>query len=595
MLELISTLFQRIGLLLVLAFMLTRVPSFRYLLDRKLNYKTILYHSIIFGIFGVIGTQLGVLVAANNINPHWIIFKLQPNEMLLGPSLVAIVIAGVMGGPSVGIGSGIVVGIYIYFLGGSELFANSFINPLAGLLAGGTARFFSQERVIAPVKAMFIGMFIPILHMGLLLVLTDTPKHTIALVDRVGLPLVISNSVAIGVFTAMIRVALFEQEQGAAVAALQALRIAEKSLPFLRHGLNYKTAAQLAALFQNELRLAAVSVTNKDQVLAHIGLGSDHHKQGEVLKMSLSSNALETGEIQIALKHDQIQCNQPACPLHAAILMPFRQGGEVVGLVKMYFQRSQQLRAVNIALAQGLGKLISNQLDIVSAEKMKALVQETQLRNFQAQINPHFLFNTLHLISTLIRVDPDLARHIIIQLGNFMRLNLKITSIPLITLEKELAHLQAYIEIIKVRFSDQLTVELQIDEGIESAFIPPFTLQPLVENSVKHGLVNVAAGGWIKVIARNKEEEIEIEVCDNGKGIPSSVIAQLGKKPLRSENSGGNGLYNVNQRLIHLLGTRSSLQFRNLTEKGCSVSINLPIPNEEERRRYEHSSYDRGR
>src|SRR5690242_11230061 len=158
MLELMSVFFQRIGLLLVLAFMLTRIPSFRYLLDRKLNYKTILYHSIIFGIFGIIGTQIGELIEANVIHPHWFIFHLNHNQMIFGPSLVAIVIAGVMGGPSVGIGSGIVAGIYTYFLGGGELFANTIISPLAGFLAGCTARFFSQERVIAPVKAMFIGM-----------------------------------------------------------------------------------------------------------------------------------------------------------------------------------------------------------------------------------------------------------------------------------------------------------------------------------------------------------------------------------------------------------------------------------------------------
>lgn len=592
MLELMSVFFQRIGLLLVLAFMLTRIPSFRYLLDRKLNYKTILYHSIIFGIFGIIGTQIGELIEANVIQPHWFIFHLNHNQMIFGPSLVAIVIAGVMGGPSVGIGSGIVAGIYTYFLGGGELFANSIINPLAGLLAGCTARFFSQERVIAPVKAMFIGMFVPILHMGLLLIFTDTPEQTIALVDQIGLPLVITNSIAIGVFTAMIRVALFEQEQEAAIATLQALHIAEKALPYLRHGLNFKTATQIAALLQNELKLAAVSVTNNDQVLAHIGLESGHHKQGDPLKTSLSQKALETGEIQIALKHEQIQCDQPDCSLHAAILMPFRRDGEVVGLVKMFFLRSQQLRAVDIALAQGLGKLISNQLDIVAAQNMKALVQETQLRNFQAQINPHFLFNTLHLISSLIRVNPDLARHIIIQLGHFMRLNLKITSVPLITLEKEIEHLQAYIEIIKVRFSDQLTVELHIDEGIGSTYIPPFTLQPLVENSVKHGLENVSAGGVIQVIAHKKEEEIVIEICDNGRGIPPEVINQIGSQPIPSQDGGGHGLYNVNQRLVRLLGTHSSLRIKNLMEKGCSISIYLPIPNEEERRRYEHSSYD---
>ncbi|UOF89984.1 histidine kinase [Fodinisporobacter ferrooxydans] len=587
--------FQRMGLFLVLVFMLTRIPSFRSVLDRKFNYKTVCYHSILFGTLGIIATQMGILLAEDRIAPHWFIFKLGQDEMLVGPSLVAIVIAGLLGGPFVGFGSGMILGLYTYFLGGDESFANSLIHPLAGILSGATARFFSEERVIAPTKAMFIGMFVPILHMGLLLIFTSTPRHSIALVDRIGLPLVITNSIAIAIFTAMIRVALFEQEQGAAVAALQALRIAEAALPYLRRGLSFETATEIAKLLQQELKLSAVSVTNREQVLAHLGLGSDHHKQGEMLKTNLSRIAVESGEIQIALNQDQIRCNHSKCPLHAAILMPLCQAGEVVGLVKMYFQRSQQLRAVDVALAQGLAKLLSNQLDVVAAEHMKALVQEAQLRNLQAQINPHFLFNTLHLISTLIRVNPDLARHIIVQLGQFMRLNLKMTSISLIPMEKELAHLWAYIEIIKVRFSDQLTIDCKVDEGTESAFIPPFTLQPIVENSLKHGLTDVSAGGVIKIMVRKKKEEIEIEICDNGKGIPVAVMDQLGMQPIQSEQGNGIGLYNVNQRLIHVLGAGSSLHIKNLPEKGCSVSFSIPILNQKERQLHEHSSDDRRR
>lgn len=290
-----------------------------------------------------------------------------------------------------------IAGAFAFFLGGEAQWADSLMNPLAGMLAGFTARFFSQERVIAPPKAMFVGMFVPILHMGLLIIFTRAPEHIISLMDKIGLPLVITNSIAIAVFTAMIRVALNEQEQEAALATQRALRIAEESLPYLRQGLHFQTAAPIATLLKNELNHAAVSITNKEQVLAHIGLGSDHHHQGDRLWTELSRVAIDSGEIKVAIHHRELQCNHIRCPLQAAVLVPLRQSGEVVGLVKMFFQRVEHVRAVYLALAKGLDKLMSNQLDIIVAEKVKSLVQEAQLRNLQAQINPHFLFNTLNL------------------------------------------------------------------------------------------------------------------------------------------------------------------------------------------------------
>ncbi|MCF6094977.1 histidine kinase [Microaerobacter geothermalis] len=576
------TLFERIGLWLVFAFMMTRIPSFRYLLDRELDLKTILLHSMIFGIFGIAGAQAGITIADGEIISKLLIFRLEEGETLVGSTLVAVVIAGLMGGPLVGLGSGFIVAGYLYFLGGEGVIANTLVHPLSGLFAGFTARFFSQERVIAPAKALFIGMFTPILHMALILIFTSNPDDTIQLVNTIGLPLVITNSVAIAIFTAMIQVALNEKEQEAALETKRALKIAEEALPHLRQGYNFQTAMKIAQLLRNELKIAAVSLTNKKEVLAHIGLGADHHQQGEPLKTFLSDKALETGEIQIAYDREQIHCQYLECQLQAAIIVPIRQSGEVAGLIKLYFRRSQQIRAVEIALAQGLGKLISNQLDVVAAEKMKALIQEAELRNLQAQINPHFLFNTLHSIATLIRVNPTLARHLIVQLGFFMRSNLKLTSTSFIRLEQELKQLHAYLEIMKVRFSDKLKVNYLIADGLEEVLIPPFTLQPLVENSIQHGLRDMECGGEIQIHLKRMENVVQIEICDNGTGIPEHLLKQLGKHPLDSKKGSGIGLYNVNQRLTSLLGEKASLHFRNVPSGGCSVSFQIPVSFERE-------------
>ncbi|WP_245575639.1 histidine kinase [Alicyclobacillus contaminans] len=574
-----ALLLQRTGLLLVAAFLLTRVRAFRHLLDRKVNVRTVLSYALIFGGFGIMEAQASVLLENGRMVPHGLVLKLAPGQFLVGPTLVSIVIAGLLGGPLVGVASGALCGVWMGMLGGDHVAANVLVQPLAGLVSGGLAWFFSAERVISPQKAVFIGMMAPILHMALLLVFTSHPMATSQLVNTIGLPLVVIDSLSVAVFTVMVRVVLTEQEQSAAKELQRALRITEKALPHLRRGLTEGTAVELARLLHDELKLAAVSITDATQVLAHVGMGDDHHHRGDPLETPLARALLATGDMQICVDARQMACPHPRCPLRAAILVPMRQSGEVVGMIQLYFQRAQHVRTVEVSLAYGLGQLLSNQLDAVAATRLKELVRDASLRNLQAQVQPHFLFNTLHMISSLIRINPDAARHLVVQLGRFMRLNLRASDHLLIDLREELEHLSIYVEIVKLRFSDQLSVSCHVDGPLDGVRIPPGTLQPLVENSIKHGLANVTAGGHISIRVSRRSEGVEIQIRDNGRGIPPALLEQLGKRPMTGADGGGRGLYNVNQRLIHLLGPGSALRFAN-TEEGCTVSFVIPAAEE---------------
>jgi len=575
------TFFERIGLLLVLAFMLTRLSQFRALLDREVDRKTVVLHAFIFGLFGIAAAQAGVVVEGGTYSSHFWVWSLEADQMLVGSSLVAVVIAGLLGGPLVGLGAGLVVGIYLFALGGMGKEAHCLANSLTGLLAGLTARFFSEERIIAPAKALFIGIFPPILQMGLLLVFTQQPEEMVVLVNQFGPSMVVTNSVAIAVFTAMIRSAVNEQEQEAALAAGKALTIAEKALPYLENDSLAEQARGIAELLYRELGVGAVSVTDREAVLAHIGLGDDHHRQGDPLKTHLAREAIRQGKVFVARSRDEIRCSHPDCPLQAAIIVPLFQSGEVIGLMKLYFAKAHQLRAVQVALAQGLGKLISNQLNVVAAEKLQRLIRDAELRNLQAQIHPHFLFNTLHLIATLIRVDPPLARHITVQLGNYMRFNLRLANASLIRLEQEWEHLNAYLEIIRARFGERLTVVCRLADGAGRAWLPPSSIQPLVENCIMHGLRNVASGGKVEIDVTKEDNWVTVSVRDNGCGFPKKMLEQVGQVPLPGGKGGGIGLYNVNQRLIGLLGESSRLHIRNLPTGGSEVWFRIPLHEEE--------------
>lgn len=575
--ELTFILVERIGLLLIIAFVLTRIPGFRSLVYRNSSIKMTLINIVLFGVFGIISSTLGIVISGNEINTHGLILDVEKHEMVISLSLVAIVIAGLLGGPVVGLGAGIIAGMHLFFLGGTGWLANLLINPLAGLLAGLTGRFFSKERVISPVQALFIGIFPPIIQMQLLLIFNPENKEVVDVINTVGLPLVLSNSVGIAIFTAMIGIILKEQENEAAIATKQALTIAEEALPFLKKESVTEMAEGIANLLYDRLEVAAVSVTNEEQVLAHVGIGSNHHQINNAIITPISKQALEDKEIKVAYSKEEIACTDINCPLEAVIIIPILSTQKELSLIKFYFKKTQHMRPVDHVIAKGIGQIISNELNVIAHEKIQANILDAELRALQAQINPHFLFNTLNLIATLFRVDPQRARHITIQLANFMRFNLNLVSKPLIILERECEHLESYIEIIEARFSKRIKINLEIDSGLSHVLIPPSTIQPIVENAIEHGLNKVVQNGIVSIIIKRIDDLIQISIIDNGKGFTEEEINELAKHRKRETHVGGVGLYNVNQRLISLLGEKYKLQFRNVKNNGAEVFFFIPI------------------
>ncbi|WP_077329571.1 LytS/YhcK type 5TM receptor domain-containing protein [Virgibacillus siamensis] len=576
MTHLTIVLFERLGLLLVIAFVLTRTPGFRSLLYREYSKMMALMHIGVFGLFGIAGTIAGVVIVDDSTVIRDFVWSVEEGQMVVSLSLVAIVIAGLLGGPVVGLGAGVISGAYLFYLGGIGVMANALVNPLTGILAGWTARFFSQERVISSLKALFIGVFPPVLHMQLLLIFEPHRENMIAIINAIGLPLVLSNAIAIAIFTAMIGIVLREQENEAAMATKQALAIAEEALPFLKKDSSREMAAGITELLYERLKLAAVSVTNKTEVLAHKGLGANHHREGDRLTTSLSRQALASKQMKIAYSHSEIRCVDEDCPLQAAIIIPIIEANDATGLIKFYFKKAQHIRPVEVMLAQGLGQLISNQLNTIASDKLNTHIRDTELRNLQAQINPHFLFNTLHLIAALFRKDPEKARHITVKLAHFMRFNIGLVSESLVSLEKECEHVKAYIAIIQTRFSSQMDISFSVSEGISHVRIPPSTIQPLVENSVQHGLKNIRSGGEIAVSITKSAEHVHVTVRDNGCGFPAEVLDLAGRTALKYKQNKGAGLYNVNQRLISLLGEQSHLSIQNCTGGGSEISFTIP-------------------
>jgi signal transduction histidine kinase len=196
---------------------------------------------------------------------------------------------------------------------------------------------------------------------------------------------------------------------------------------------------------------------------------------------------------------------------------------------------------------------------------LQAELVEARLTALQTQLNPHFLFNTLHAISSLVERDPRGVRRMIARLSELLRLTLERTEQQEVPLEQELAFLQRYLEIMQIRFQGSLEVETQVDPVVNEALVPTLILQPLVENAVKHGVSKVDGGGRIAVSARREGDRLVLSVRDNGPGLDGTDATESGL-----------GLRNTRARLEHLYGAAQSLTLSALPDGGLVAEVRLP-------------------
>jgi LytS/YehU family sensor histidine kinase len=212
-----------------------------------------------------------------------------------------------------------------------------------------------------------------------------------------------------------------------------------------------------------------------------------------------------------------------------------------------------------------------------SALKAAAMAHEAQLKMLRYQLNPHFLFNTLNAISTLIlEHETEPANRMVTKLSSFLRYSLDNDPMQRITLRQEIEALKLYLDIEKVRFEDRLRLEFDIEPGAETALIPSLLLQPLVENAIKHGISQVEADGALRIAARVFAGELLLEISDNGPGV--ALVA--GELP----NGRGVGLRNTRERLRELYGAAHSFRLAPVSPQGLGIHIRIPCEREQERR-----------
>jgi LytS/YehU family sensor histidine kinase len=203
----------------------------------------------------------------------------------------------------------------------------------------------------------------------------------------------------------------------------------------------------------------------------------------------------------------------------------------------------------------------------LKASRLETQLVEAQLGVLRAQLHPHFLFNALHAISTLVDWRPKQARRMLVRLSELLRLALELSDEQQITLAREMDWLERYLELQQIRFGDRLTVELKIDPESVAALVPPLILQPLVENALEHGVERRISEGKVEIVAERDGKWLRMRVRDNGPGLVSAPTSS--RKCV--------GVRNTRERLRTLYGDDQQLVLRNRDSEGTEAMVELPF------------------
>ncbi|WP_461209015.1 LytS/YhcK type 5TM receptor domain-containing protein [Desulfocurvus sp. DL9XJH121] len=555
-LNLAITLLERFGLILAAAFLIMTFGSIRNLDIRPTTRKHTMFLILLFGGLGILGTYSGGMVQSSMANLR----------------AMSVVTAGLVGGPLVGGGAGLIAAVHrnIIDLQGFSALPCGLATFTEGLVAGIISRKLADPvNWKAAASITFVG---ELCHMLLVLIIAKPFADAVSLVQVIILPMVSINTIGAALFTHTLKLMGLLREKRDSSQAQQILAIAHATVAHLRNGLSQETAGAVARLIFARVRVAAVAITDSTQVLAHLGAGDDHHLPGKCILTRSTRKVLMNGRPVFLKKRSDIGCDHPGCPFVSAIIVPLRKGGEIVGALKFYGTRQSELDAIRFEIAKGLAALFSTQLELEDIQIKERLLAREEIRRLQAQINPHFLFNALNTIASFCRTNSAHARELLQDLALFMRKNLH-SGKGVVPLSDELDHVRSYLAIEQARYGGRINAHIRVDEGCEDWPMPSFLIQPLVENSIRHGISALEEGGAVTLSAQIRNGELHILVEDDGVGMPADKPDEL----LASTGDGECiGVANCNRRLKQIYGSAYALQIHSSPGRGTLVALRIP-------------------
>jgi two-component system, LytTR family, sensor kinase len=335
-----------------------------------------------------------------------------------------------------------------------------------------------------------------------------------------------------------------------------AVHAATSLLPYLRRGLE-AGSADAAPHLRTLTGANAIALADGERLLAFDGLGDDHDH-------SLTALAGEIRDDRVRVE-PRLRCDHAGCPLRSAIVAPLAVQDRRVGALIALYDRPGRLRLEETRVVGEAAALVSAMVELSEMEAQGERLARAELRALRAQISPHFIYNALAAVASFIHSRPEEARELLTEFAEFTRYAFA-RQRAYVTVADELRYVEKYLRLEQARFGERLKVRVQVDPEVLQAVLPVLSLQPLVENAVRHGVERRPEGGLVAIEGIDLGNDVELRVSDPGDGIDPERAADAlaGRGP-------GIGLGNVHGRLLSTFGEGYGLQV-----EGTTVVMTLP-------------------
>ncbi len=344
-----------------------------------------------------------------------------------------------------------------------------------------------------------------------------------------------------------------------------ALHAATATLPHLRRGLSPRSAEQAVPHLRALTGAAAIALADTRAVLAIDGQGREQVRPGDLLSKLLArtpDDRLHT------VPH--LVSSDPACPLRSAVLAPVMVQGKRAGTLIAFYHWPGRPSQAELRVVGEAASLVSAQVALSVLAQQEERLAQAELRALRAQISPHFIYNALAAVAGDIHARPEEARELLIDFAEFTRYLFR-DGRSYVTLGEELDHVERYLRLERARFRDSLHVRIDVPAPTRNVVVPAMSVQPLVENAVRHGVERRAGTGLVEITATSVGADVELRVIDDGSGIEPERVPEL-----LAGAGGGIGLANVDGRLRATFGDRYALRIESRRGAGTTAVMRVP-------------------
>jgi two-component system LytT family sensor kinase len=344
-----------------------------------------------------------------------------------------------------------------------------------------------------------------------------------------------------------------------------ALHAATSTLPHLRRGLSGRTAERAVPYLRALTGAAAIALADTRSVLAIDGEGREQVRPGDLL-----SRLLERARDNRLHIVPRLVSSDPTCPLKSAVLAPLVAQDKRIGTLIAFYRSTGRPSHHELRVVQEAASLVSAQVELSLVAEQEERLAQAELRALRAQISPHFIYNALAAVAGDIHARPEEARDLLTDFAEFTRYLFR-DGRSYVTLGEEIDHVERYLRLEQARFRESLRVTIDVPESTRGTVVPAMSVQPLVENAVRHGVERRAGTGRVTISAQIAGGDVELRVTDDGVGIEperlGAVLAGAG---------GGIGVSNVDSRLRATFGERYALRIESDLGEGTTAVMTVP-------------------